>query len=251
MHTSHTNQELRHSLQLEQEQHQRELTALQTVHSQRLQSLGQRHQQEVDQLQQQLQEMREELAGEYDQYAPIIIGRNTAVCEDEIYTGLRTVRGDCQTNLEYLVLFCSAGRGGDRIQLTEEEDHQLVASVPEPSPDLKRSLEESQTRCATLKSEVLQLQKTVAEMEGRQPSSSELEALQQSKTSLEETNMELSERLAALEEEKEMLDGRVSELMVMLEEMKKEREKEEDVQEQRRKLLEATLHEQEQLNKGE
>lgn len=170
------------------------------------------------------------------------------------------------------MLFCSAGRGGDRIQLTEEEDHQLVASVPEPSLDLKRSLEESQTRCATLKGEVLQLQKTVAEMEGRQPSSSELEALQQSKTSLEETNTELSERLAALEEEKEMLDGRVSELMVMLEEMKKEREKEreemerereemerereerekeEGVQEQRQKLLEATLHEQEQLNKGE
>ena len=162
------------------------------------------------------------------------------------------VRDDRRASLKSFVLFYSAGRGGseDRIQPTED-DHQLAASVPEPSPELKTSLEESQTRCANLESEVLQLQKTVADMEGGQPLSSELEALQESKTSLEEVNMELSKRLAALEEEKKMLDERVSELVAMLEETREEREREEGAQKQRGRLLGETLHEQEQLNKGE
>ena len=125
-----------------------------------------------------------------------------------------------------------------------EEDHPTTDAA-ESITALQRSLEESQTRCADLEGEVLQLRE---KMEGGQPSLSELEP---SRVSLEETNTELSEKVAVLEEERKVLEGRVAELMAELEEVRGERERVVGAQEQRGRQLEVALQEKEQLNKSE
>ena len=140
-----------------------------------------------------------------------------------------------------LFSFCSAGAAGklrDSNPYMEDPEDQSITA-------LRRSLVESQTRCADLEGEVLQLRE---KMEGGQPS---LSGVESSKVSLEETNAELSERVAALEEERKVLEGRVGELMAELEEVRGEREKVVSAQEQRGRQLEAALQEKEQLNKGE
>lgn len=125
-----------------------------------------------------------------------------------------------------------------------EEDHPTT-DPPESITALQRSLEESQTRCADLEGEVLQLRE---KMEGGQPSLSEPEP---SRVSLEETNTELSEKVAVVEEKRKVLEGRVTELMAELEEVRGERERVVGAQEQRGRQLEAALQEKEQLNKSE
>ena len=79
-------EELQLSLQREMDQHQRELTALQTLHAERLQALTRSHQQQVSQLQTQLQEMERNVERGREQ------GRHLVQAEGEYITDLDCVQ---------------------------------------------------------------------------------------------------------------------------------------------------------------
>ena len=116
---------------------------------------------------------------------------------------------------------------------------------------LQRELEESQTRCGQLESELLQFKHRLEERGGVQSNlHSEVDRLRSSKASLEESNAKLLQKLGAMEGEKVALEGRVDELVAQLEEVKREGEEKQSLLNSQLQRLEAQLREGEELKGG-